>query len=909
MSAGFRLAWKEYRQQLSFWLAIVVLAVFAALVCMASVPDGSFAVGSDRFLRDVFRVIMWILAATGGVVAGALLFAGEKETRTTWFLDLLPTRRTTIWLGKVLAGFGLTLLQVLVLCLIWMIASSRAWSQPWSFATVAQWEQEFLEALNAQGIILIALGSLAIEGFVWATLASTLTRTVMAAVGLTIVFSMVAWLMYLATTFEQEAYLYVVPRVILWSLALGVSAWVYWAPTRERATPVGRVPSSFQSLLWLSWRQSYVLWYTLLVTSLATSVVVAFAGIVAWPIASLLVGVIGGLHVFQSDQTNDRFRFLGDQRFPMTCVWLLKVFLGLVAVCVSLVVMRLMALAIMVGRSHEEPNFQITAPDWNAFLIEEQFVPELIPMIQFLPVWATYGFSVGLLCGQMFQKPIVSSIVAQGISVLLLLLWIPLIVCGGLPTWQLYVVPVVFLTTSWLHMRSWISGRSHEFWPCMRFIGTGVFVALWMFVVLGYRSAEFPDMEVPFDMNRYLATIPRGANNKAGNDIVAALKKLDNRYQFVEKKLHPNRKPGDEIPEGEYEPDLVGKLIWDAKKLKKKEVEAIWKRLDPWTDEMFAGEWDEELTKACREPLGAILNLEKTQGTTHTFEFLIGLAKDAFLCRSLQEQRKGNLSQASEALLTAFRLVRHPRPFNDLFIQRWCNGKEQTCLAVLRQQMRKVEKLPKHERTTILNKLLKTLKTQDKSLPSTVAAYKAELREYWSSIRRYRSNRTPNAADRILATCVLMPWEAERVVRMQRIALHAQLWLAEQNAWELPAEPERGEPGYWLWEAGLTTPGSPATQFSKEIWMEWKKRYYDREIHSAVRGVPFYVELHTRIKQRAKQVLDLRTAQLQVAQRLYFAETGQRTNESKDLVPRYFTGVPQNPVTGEAMTLIPAVMR
>ncbi len=919
MRATFRMAWKEYRQQLSFWVAIVLLSLFAAFVCMALVPNGSFAVGNDDFLGPIFRGIIYVLATTGGVVAGALLFAGEYETRTTWFLNLLPARRETIWLGKVLAGAMLTLVQALLLCLVWMVAYSKAWSQPWSYADGALWEKEFVEAFQNRLPSLILLVSLAFEGFAWAALASTLSRSVMAAVGLTVGFSTIAWIISVGVYIGQQEYLYLIPRSLLGGMAFLLSLFVYSAPARSRARRAQQStvpkPSSLGVLIWLSVRQSWALWIGLASCSVATGVVVAFYGVIAWPAATLLIGVICGLHVFQPDQLDERFRFFGDQRIPRTRVWFTKVFVGFLIAVLLLGFMATLASVMTLGSPIFQGNMN-PGQTWYQLFVEKQVIPGFVPLAQFLPVWAVYGFTVGLLCGQLFRKSVVSSMVAQGLSVLLLLAWLPSIACGGLPTWQLYVVPLMLLFASWAFMRPWLSSRGYERPALYGIAGLGLLVVLWMAGSIWYRMAAIPDVDPSFDPNRYVASIPQGEKNKAKTAFLVALKELKKHQTLVTQKLDPDPKPGDDEPPEGVDSVSPEKLLSDkASELKKEEVENIWKKLDPWVTEIRAGTWDEKLAKACDQPFGALVDPRMFWHSNNDDVILLatlpsGAVYELLFC-SLQQLRNGNVEEASRRLVTAFRVIRHVRPYEvgSSGSRRDSTEIERRCFVVLRKVLRKLNALPAPKAKGILRSLLDTLKEQETAFPTALEIYKASYVSQVSLIETYGLQEKRPLAVQIERKCQLVPWEMERQRRLRNLLVASQVWVVQQKPWELPKMPD-SEMVPWqlqgraLWNAGVTIPGSPGTAVEKNVW----RGLYERELKATIPSVAlWHLSPLSILSSRANAVLALRKAQLQVAQRLYFAETGNRTTATKDLVPKYFREVPRNPVTGEAMTEIPAL--
>src|SRR5438105_3724187 len=95
------LAWKVYREQRLVWVAMAALAVGIMVVYMTLLGPGQ----KYQFLGGWFCLI----AYTYGMVAAALLLAGEQEASTSTFLEVLPVQRLAVWRVKVLAAAVLVL--------------------------------------------------------------------------------------------------------------------------------------------------------------------------------------------------------------------------------------------------------------------------------------------------------------------------------------------------------------------------------------------------------------------------------------------------------------------------------------------------------------------------------------------------------------------------------------------------------------------------------------------------------------------------------------------------------------------------------------------------------------------------------------------------------------------------------
>ena len=118
------IVWKEWREQRSIALAIMA---FGAL---ALVLTGQFAepvTGQSILDAAGPRELMApALAYLAGIVCGAILFADEKEVGTLEFLDSMPSRRRSLWLGKVVFGHRIDVFAMRAFCRLGVCPRMRA---------------------------------------------------------------------------------------------------------------------------------------------------------------------------------------------------------------------------------------------------------------------------------------------------------------------------------------------------------------------------------------------------------------------------------------------------------------------------------------------------------------------------------------------------------------------------------------------------------------------------------------------------------------------------------------------------------------------------------------------------------------------------------------------------------------
>src|SRR5262249_46997302 len=106
------LAWKEYRERCSVWLVMLVLAggLLYALTLIHA-PQGALSTDPEKLWSVILASLCTV--STYGLVCGAMMLAGERESRTLVFLDTLPALRMQLWWAKLLIGGMFTFTQAL----------------------------------------------------------------------------------------------------------------------------------------------------------------------------------------------------------------------------------------------------------------------------------------------------------------------------------------------------------------------------------------------------------------------------------------------------------------------------------------------------------------------------------------------------------------------------------------------------------------------------------------------------------------------------------------------------------------------------------------------------------------------------------------------------------------------------
>ena len=315
-----------------------------------------------------------------------------------------------------------------------------------------------------------------------------------------------------------------------------------------------------------------------------------FRAVVLWPCATLLIGVLCGATAFMDEQEGP-YRFLGDQRFPLGRLWLVKVGVRFaVAVAAALIVLApsfFIALAdspFFRQRHSGEPYFFFT------HLFNSNLIEHLCPSGVFLTVWLVTGFAAGCLCGLLFRSGLAAGVLALFTGVALAAVWVPSMLGGGLHVWQALGPPALLLLSTYWLMRPWAAGRIASWTTAVRLTPFVVLALLWIAGGLWYRVLEVPYVPENPDLDAFRASLPTPEQNDGGELARRACLRFQDMHRSQGFEPRPMRAADDVLVSG-----------WKADDAD----------LAAWLDKLFADEWLEMLKKSADLPTGPIEDLRR----------------------------------------------------------------------------------------------------------------------------------------------------------------------------------------------------------------------------------------------------------------------------------------------------------
>jgi hypothetical protein len=843
------LLWKEYRQQRAIWLAIAILGMLLVLILGFALGQGAgLEVFRDGSIRPTLITIILALGVTFGIVSGAMLLAGEKEDRTLDFLDGLSGQRGLVWRQKAAAGALFTLAQAMVMALLLAFLGLGSWR---TGLTVLYW---------------------CLDGLAWGLFGGALCKKVLTAVLAGILCMASTWLLALFVNTNLALYL---GKAMLAGAGVLYSRKIFCQddPSRQitsRKIPFTRlVPISWRVLLWLSFRQGR--W--VLVGGLAFAVVlgltVNLAPLILWPIGTLLIGLACGLAAFCPDQ-GDGNRFLGAQRFTPGRIWCVKVIfwatcaLGLTALAWGMAMsIRYQLFPEVFNRS----SHQSWVDDW----IPWQWRQASGPLI-FLGFCPFYGFLCGQFLSLVMPRPVLAVILSVFLTPLLVTIWLPSLIFGGVPIWQSLIVPALLLVTTRLAMWPWTCGRLVAAKSLVAIIGAVALMVLSVAGCLWYRAVEVPDVGEPFDMKAYLASLPSPEKNEARPLIRNALKALADHKKIVEDKLGAPRDSQD------YR-SLLDEIF--DKGWPKKDQE-----IGSWLDQIFHGDWYPMARKAAQLPLGMVNDprLTNVLSVALFHNDCINMSR-LILARALQLQAEGDSEKALDLLNTALGLSRQLKNHaSHIFYGHYF---ESAALAGLDHWLQKVS-----PNKNLLKSALDMLQNHDAKSPDPTDMVKAEYLVTLNSLPPLI--RGKGLVNDLTQFAFQVPWEKERQQRILQAIFKAQVEQARMRLWKMDSlgEIKKKNPDLDLdtqiaLYAGFPLKEGPGSSISAQRWGELINQSWLRGIPGPWGG-------------SKRELQWLRATQLVTAVALYQAEKGKLPAQLDELVPAYLKTLPIDPYTGQS---------
>jgi hypothetical protein len=883
------LAWKEYREQRAVWVAMVLVGALLLTVLPAVTEPGGGLLYT--------LVALLAVAATAGLVSGAMLLAGEAEAGTLAFLDTQPALRPRLWRAKVASGAVLCLLQGLALAAVAVslhVLPAAVPAEQWFWLVPA----------------------VTLEGFAWGLFGSAVCQNVLSAVGIGIFPLALHWLVgppswpLTAPTVVTRAFLVVAALCLSAVLFCGADLQRRSSP-RARTRPAPRprparqaAPSSWQALLWLAARQGRRQVLGLCALAVFVGLFLLGGGWPLWLAATFFAGVLCGTGTFAAEQDSGAHRFLAAQRLPPGRLWGSR--LGFWAASVLAVSLFLFLGGLLGGLTAELNHAAGPARGPGGLSLRLLVDPQWAPRGLWLLAAAglVYGFAIAQLFTLLWRKSLVTVVLSVLVGAGVLTVWLPSLVSGGLPAWQFLLVPALLLLAGRLLLRDWLCDRLFTARSVLVLALTGLLAALATAGALAFRAVEVPDAGPPFDVKEFEASLPTPEQNAAGMQLRQALSRMAEVERAVTAKPEPPRpavpggigggNPNPWPGPGSYQEllDQVRERGWAAGDAD----------LGRWLDEMFRDDWAADLGAAARLPLGVLQDPRHAAPHQPAAAVEQGVRAARLLtARALQLQARGESRQALEQLAVVLALSRQLRHKAVSSFYAGGLAAEQLALEGLDRWLEKVGRKP-----DLLRSALKELNRHEAAVPPLSDAVKADYLLVRNGLfgpvqlthgHGWGGGPEGRFAAETVALAQQTPWEKERTQRIVNAVFAGWLRGAEAPYGELAptlAETGIGWQRGWTWASlrGWLPPCDPGQGPTREELAELLDGSWLGLLQWSAPGQ----RLHPQV---TLQSCRLRGRRLVLALALYQAEQGKPAAALADLVPRYLPELPADPFSGK----------
>jgi len=473
----YRLVWKEYRAQRTFWLALLIgHALLSVLFLFTS-----------GFIEPLFIGLAVVLSASFGVGSVALEFSGEEEEGTAIWPRMFPVSTTTLVSAK-LTWTVVSMLALLLICL-GVSAAVGFLGRSWVPAVRVHHSSALtLEDALTMGAMMACVVS-------WAIVCSLRSRKVITALAASGILFAVS-LILIFNLVDRQRYsmsgLYTVVLILLialnarrWHLGLrsfkapasvanrrplvrlaGITTiWrVFWLPTLKWAA--ARPTLNVRTAMVLLWRECrFAAWFGVcfLACGPVLFAVQAMNRDEVPPTLLLIMVVVieAGLRSFRNDQQQVNGMFWSHRGISPALVWIIRTgawLMAMFAVIVGLVLLEYLFVLLFgpaighlssIKAIREVLVDERIHPDWFGYRIYYGFVAAGVG-----------GFAVAQLASCWNRKPLLGFFAAI-IGVVSLWSWIGYVTHFAMPLWLLVwpIIAVIFLA-GFLTRRQWMDRRS-----------------------------------------------------------------------------------------------------------------------------------------------------------------------------------------------------------------------------------------------------------------------------------------------------------------------------------------------------------------------------------------------------------------------------------------------------------------
>ena len=566
--------------------------------------------------------------------------------------------------------------------------------------------------------------------------------------------------------------------------------------------------------------------------------------IMAWPAATLVVGVLVGVALFADERGTEAARFWGERRLRVGGVWVAKLAFGS-ALTFGLVVLMLVPCVV---RGFVESNY-LHNSDVLVRAFRTGVVSPGFPFFTFLFVGPVYGLAFGQLAALLFRKPVVALAVGTTVGGTAVALWFPSLLGGGLHGWQVWAPAAVTLAVSRLLTWPWATDTLGQRGPILRLAGGLVAVTLTFAGGIAWRVLEVPVVAEANDDIEFAKSLPTFDENQSGRGVRRAVTEFGTRSA-----PHVQTRTDFSTPERPLVMnELFAMLLQSGYPENRPDVDSLLKVLE--------GDWEQTLLEASRKPTGVFIDPAEhsrdydssTDQTVAVYQRMVTV----YALRGLKAQRDGDPAEFAKRVGVLLAVVRTTRTSGPPLAVMFANAVEESTLRGVQHWLKGLRGRPE-----LLRQLLTTLLDHER-----VDTYTPRRTELASQVALRNGVTGPGSW--LPKTLGLLGGPSQEEAGVITFA------------WAVPWERERLQRAVGYGNA----PGVASA----------------RGVNPYLRGAPglwIYDYLRTdlrRLNSDETRATNYRGCVLQVALRLHEAETGRFPAALGELVPKYLPTVPLDP--------------